>query len=111
MRLRKQGEIRAIFQDGSFYQLGLIGVKYKLTEFNYCRFLVSINKSVGNAPDRNRVKRLIREAIRLNKDELQENYDICFFVKKSPRRRVNFDYINQKISKMFFELNQLPQKS
>ena len=111
LRLRKQKEIREIFQSGSFRRLGLIGAKYRSTEHPYCRFLVSVSKSVGNAPERNRIKRLMREAIRLNKNTLEGNYDICFFVNKSPRTKPAFTYVEQKISQMFSELNELSKKS
>ncbi|MBF0286182.1 MAG: ribonuclease P protein component [SAR324 cluster bacterium] len=109
--LRKRGEIDLIFKRGTFRSLGLLRVKYLSTELGYNRFLISVSKAVGHSPFRNRVKRLVRETIRLHNSVLQDSVDVCFYVTKRPQNPVTFSYIENKIIKFFKELNQQAEAS
>jgi len=106
VRLNKQKEIQAIFQDGTYQRLGFIGVKYRQTSIGYSRFVLSIKKKVGHAPARNHLKRLLREAIRLQNPELFGSYDICFFITRPPQRPVQFSWVHQQIKRFFTSLNE-----
>ena len=59
--MRNRSEIREVFTQGRFRPLGPIGAKYLRTSHPECRFLVTVKKNVGDAPVRNRIKRLLRE--------------------------------------------------
>ena len=45
------------------------------------RLGISVPKKVGNAVQRNRIKRIIREAFRLHRDAFPRNSDIVFAVR------------------------------
>lgn len=107
IRLRKKTEIAGVFEKGRFWGLGLIRVKYLPTDLNSNRYLISVSKKAGHSPQRNRIKRLLREAVRLHTSKNQGSYDICIFVTKSPQVPVSFHYVENKILKLFAQLNQL----
>ncbi len=51
-------------------------------DLSYSRLGLSVSRKVGNAVKRNRVKRLIRELFRKNKDKFPKGYDIVFIPRK-----------------------------
>ncbi|CAN2040029.1 Ribonuclease P protein component [Candidatus Magnetomoraceae bacterium gMMP-15] len=54
------------------------------------RLGITITKKVGTASTRNRIKRLIREYFRVNKNWIQKGYDINIIAKKEAAH-LNFD--------------------
>src|SRR5579863_1124189 len=79
-RLTERSAIRAVFAKGRYHKLGLLHAKTLASTGTETRFLVSVRKNFGNAPERNRLKRLVRESVRLDPPRLPVPYDICFFV-------------------------------
>ncbi len=66
----------------------------KKTDFRYA---VSVNKKYGNAPERNKAKRRVREVVKLYK---YKNYDF-FIVIKTTVIDLSFDEIHQRLLKLF----------
>ncbi|MEE2717056.1 MAG: ribonuclease P protein component [SAR324 cluster bacterium] len=104
VRLRRRREIRRVFAEGTFRPLGLVSVKSAPTEQESSRFLISIKRKVGTAPERNRIKRLLREAIRFERHRLTHPHDLCFMVTRRPERPVTLDYVQRLIRRYFQEL-------
>ncbi|MBC8258442.1 MAG: ribonuclease P protein component [SAR324 cluster bacterium] len=105
VRLHHSRLIREVFEQGSYQSLGPIGAKYKLTESEFSRFSISVKKKVGNAPCRNHIKRLLREAVRVKRSCLKSGYDICFFVSRPPKRPLDSSYVLCQVSRFFNNLN------
>ncbi len=64
---------------------------------SHFRFAVSVNKKFGNAPERNKVKRRVREVV--------ANYNFkpydFFIVIKNNVKELSFDEIHQDLKKLF----------
>ena len=56
------------------------------------------------AVDRNRIKRLMREAFRLNQDELGDSFEL-FFISLGKEKKT-FEYYNEKIKTLLTRLNE-----
>ena len=108
VRMRNRREIREVFSSGTYLPLGPLGVRYLATTRQTSRFLISVNKHVGHAPMRNRIKRFLREGLRSLRTRLTESHDICLFVTRTPKHPLQYDYVAGLISKLFNELNQAP---
>ena len=105
VRLNQSRIIREVFENGVYKSLGVIGVKYKKAKVVSSRFSISVRKNVGNAPCRNRIKRLSREAIRQKRSMLNSSYDFCFFVTSPPKYPLDYCYILKNVKGLFGSLN------
>ena len=109
VRMRNRSEIREVFTQGRFRPLGPIGAKYLRTSHPECRFLVTVKKNVGNAPVRNRIKRLLREGLRHHRRDFEIPHDICLMVTRPPKLPLEFSYVNGLISQLAEDLNHHPK--
>lgn len=50
-------------------------------DYDYHRFAVSVNRRVGNAVQRNFIKRKMKELFRLNRHRVIENHDLWIVMK------------------------------
>lgn len=72
-RLRKPKEFRRVYEGGKRFEGRFMTVFVRPSETTFQRLgITASKKAVGNAVQRNRAKRLLREAFRLNKAELNE---------------------------------------
>ena len=105
VRLKESQIIREVFKNGVYKSLGMIGVKYKKAKVDSSRFSISVRKNTGNAPCRNNIKRLLREAIRQKRSMLNSSYDFCFFVINPQDNPLVYSYVMQQINCFFNSLN------
>ncbi len=78
-RLKKQADFQKLFQKGNRAFSSSLTMLYR--ESDKPSFAVSIGKRHGKSVQRNRIKRLIREAFRINFDGIKGTYAIVFVPK------------------------------
>ncbi len=79
-RLKKKEEFQRCFKSPS--QVSCQGAKLALTanSLDRSRLGVGLSKKFGNAVERNRAKRQVREIFRLHKDRLRPGFDLVFLI-------------------------------
>ena len=110
IRLRGRDEVDRVFREGRYRRLGILHAKTLATDRREARFLISVKKKIGHAPTRNRIKRLVREAVRLNRKQLSRPHDICLFMTRTPPGRLSLSVVEAEIRGLIHHLNQSPSK-
>ncbi|MEM9252721.1 MAG: ribonuclease P protein component [Planctomycetota bacterium] len=80
-RLTGRRQFSAVFDHRVRRSAGPLTVSARPNGLDHNRVGLSVPRRVGNAVARNRVKRLIREAIRLNQHDLPAGYDLVISVR------------------------------
>ena len=99
-RLRKNPEFRLVYRRGrSFATATLVLYAFKNNK-GINRIGISVSKKVGKSVVRSRVKRLISESARLNKQDLKQGYDLVF-VARSASRDKSYKDIENSVKYLF----------
>ncbi len=102
-KLKRRKLIDEIFKSGESFPNYPFRVFYKIMDFDAnvkAQVGVSVSKrNFKHAVDRNRIKRLMREAYRLNKYTLIDNLDkqVVLMIIYTQRKELPFDLINSKM--------------
>ena len=108
IRLRKQADIDPVFRQGRYHRMGWLQAKTRPNGLDAPRFMISVSRRAGCAPARNRIKRVVREAIRLNRNRLGTPHDICLFVTIQPRQDVRLAEVERELCRLFVRLARPP---
>ncbi len=79
-RLTKSSQFAAVFEEGRFWADDLVVVKAMRNGLEVSRVGIVASKKIGNAVVRNRAKRLLREAVRLN--SMVPGWDVVLVARK-----------------------------
>ncbi|PWI56809.1 ribonuclease P protein component [Sulfoacidibacillus thermotolerans] len=99
-RLRRNGDFRYVFARGSsvanrYYVLYVL----KKDRTKSTRVGFSVSKKVGNAVVRNRVKRLLREIMRVQIQNFTTGYDLAIIARKEAAN-LNYAKVSKEILKL-----------
>lgn len=83
VRLLSRGDFRRVYERGSWLSDDLLKLAGELTELPHPRLGLAVSRQVGSAVERNRWKRLIREAFRLARAELPPGLDFIVVPRQS----------------------------
>jgi ribonuclease P protein component len=83
LSLTRKRDFEAVFRDGSSSASRYIVIYSKPNELIVSRFGLSVSKKVGKAVVRNRLKRLLREAMKKGLEGLALHYDFVIIARRS----------------------------
>lgn len=81
-RLTKPYEYKEVYKKGQSFANRELVMYVLRRDDTRKRMGISINKKVGHAVKRNRLKRVIREVFRLKKENVKEGLDLVFIVRR-----------------------------
>lgn len=89
-KLKKTKEFNEIYKNSYkiYTKYTIIFIKEKNNNKNRFGFVAS--KKTGNAVKRNRIKRLIKEFVRLNEKNIKKGYDYIFVGKSMLKNNIDF---------------------
>lgn len=82
-RLRINEDFLNVYRNGKNYWNRSLTIYVKKNNLNNSRFGYSITKKIGNSVVRNKVRRRMKEIIRLNLDCIKPGYDVVIIPKKN----------------------------
>ncbi len=104
-RLHGKKEFGVVLNGGSYINSDFLTIIfYKNPLHKIVRLGLITKKSVGQAVERNRAKRRLREIFRLNKDRLLKGLDIVFML-KPPIIKMSYGEIETKAMEMLAKKN------
>jgi len=103
-KLKKNCEIQAVFEKGHSINGRYLVVYFLRNSLNNNRFGFCVGKKLGTAVCRNRVKRLLREAVRTFSNFNQEGWDILL-VARSLVKNASLEIIIGEIERILVKAN------
>jgi ribonuclease P protein component len=104
-RIRKRGEYVRLSREGRRCHNPHFTAVYGPARAAHCRLGVTVTKKVGNASQRNRIKRLVREHFRLNRHGLSGEWDINIIARREAAELTN-DQIFQSLQDLFDRISE-----
>lgn len=99
-RLRKNPEFRLVYKRGKSFSTAILVLYIFKNNKGINRIGISVSKKVGKSVVRSRVKRLISESARLNKQDLKQGYDLVF-VARSASKDKSYKDIENSVKYLF----------
>lgn len=81
LRLVHQREFQAVYAARQRHASGPLALTARPNDLPYCRLGLAVPRKVGTAVRRNRIKRLLREAFRLQQHDFPPGYDVVVNVR------------------------------
>lgn len=85
--LRKNEEFKEVYKNGRYAVEKDLILHVKKNELGINRIGISVSKKTGNSVVRHRIKRLVKEAYRLNEEKFICGYDLVFSARKDTKDR------------------------
>jgi len=97
--VRKNKEFGLVCQTGKKIVGQRVVIYYLENKLGWTRLGISVSKRIGKATVRNRVKRLMREAFRLNRYRYRPGYDMVW-VARSRAVGTSLEDLSQEVNKL-----------
>ena len=99
-RLRKQKDFENVFNKGFYFSNNFLSLKTVKNGLPVSRFGFIVSKKISKkAVERNRVKRLLRESVRLTQNNIRTGFDMVF-ISRAEISGKEFREINLTVEKL-----------
>jgi ribonuclease P protein component len=97
MRLRSKRDFEATRTEGKSWNTRLAVIVVRPNQMDRNRYGFATGKKIGGAVQRNRAKRLMREAVRLEDPHLVPGHDIIFIARNSFREDTSLKEVSAAV--------------
>jgi ribonuclease P protein component len=101
-RLRHNVDFQRVRRNGKFHASPLMVLAFLRNELDRSRFGFVVSKRLGKAVQRNRIKRRMREVIRLYMSQIKPGFDLVFIARQS-LSQASYAEIEQLLEKLLKE--------
>jgi ribonuclease P protein component len=108
--LTKNIEFQRIYSRGKYAASALLVIYVLQNNLSVTRIGITASRKVGNAVKRNRMRRLIRENVRLLYDRLEKGFDIVIVARKS-ENTATLDIVGKDLRYLFRKLSLLDRET
>jgi ribonuclease P protein component len=95
-RLRHSSDFQRVRHDGKSHASSLVALAFLQNELDYSRFGFVVSKRLGAAVHRNKIKRRLREMIRLHFAGIKAGFDIVV-IARQPARLASYAELEQAL--------------
>jgi ribonuclease P protein component len=95
-RLQRNSDFQQVRQQGKFYASSFMVLAFLRNELDHSRFGFSVNKRLGKAVQRNKIKRRMREAVRLQIPHIKPGFDVVV-IARQPICDASYTQIEQSL--------------
>ena len=95
-RLKKNKQFSYIYKHGQTKHEKKLSLSFIKTKYKPFKVGFTVSKKIGNSVTRSKVKRLLREAARIELDHFNESYNYIFIAREGIDRE-NFNSIREQI--------------
>ena len=97
LRLRRGSDIDRVRSRGRSWTSRLLVLAFLPNDLAHNRYGFAVGKRVGGSVERNRAKRLMREAIRLRHPELTPGHDVLLIARNSFRDETTLNEVAEQL--------------
>ncbi len=102
-RLKKKKDFEKVIKKGKFFEENFLVLKKMKNNLSWTRIGFVVSQKVSKkAVIRNKIKRRIREVIKVNLNKIKSGYDIIFFTKKGIEEK-SFSEIKNSVETLLKE--------
>ena len=112
LRLREDYEVRLVRSEGKSYPAGPLVARVRPNDLDppRNRYTAVAGKKAGKAHDRNRCKRLVREALRHLHPELKQGFDVVVVIRGGVAELTGYDVARAALEQIFTRAKMLPAR-
>lgn len=108
-RLRRHADLQRVRQHGKSWHHPLAVLLVDANVLDVSRFAFVASRRVGKAVERNRAKRLFREAVRHHLSEIEVGWD-CLFIARANAPDATYDEVETAVLQLLTRANLMPAK-